>query len=101
MIESVADIDNLRLAFWKSTRGKQGREEITYYRSSLDKNLLHLREELLCGICNVGDYYYFTVYEPKERVICASPFNERVLQHALMNVCGQFFDSYQIDDSYA
>jgi hypothetical protein len=101
LIELAADMDNLRLAFWKSTRGKQGKEEVINYRACLDENLLQLSKNLLEGTCDVGNYHYFTVHEPKERVICASSFNERVMQHALMNVCGKFFDSYQIDDSYA
>ncbi|RKX33869.1 MAG: hypothetical protein DRP64_20570, partial [Verrucomicrobia bacterium] len=35
----------------------------------------------------VGHYTRFTIYDPKEREICAAAFPERVLHHALMNVC--------------
>jgi len=100
-IASIADMDNLRLAFWKSARGRHGKAEVIRYRASLDRNLLRLREEFLSGNYSVGHYNYFTVYEPKERVICASSFSERVLQHAVMNICGYWLDSYQIADSYA
>lgn len=50
---------------------------------------------------SVGDYHYFKVFDPKERSICAAAFNERVLHHALMNVCHPIFERAQIFDSYA
>lgn len=101
LIQKIADPDNLRLAFWKARKGKQGKQEITEYRRNLDGNLLLLREQLLSGSVEVGHYHYFTIYDPKERIICAASFPERVLHHALMNVCHQSFEDFQIFDSYA
>jgi len=49
----------------------------------------------------VGNYHYFKIYDPKERTICAAAFSERVIHHALMNVCHANFDRFQIFDSYA
>ena len=42
-----------------------------------------------------------SVFDPKERMICAAAFRERVMQHAVMNVCEPFFEKRQIYDSYA
>ena len=101
MIDRIADPYNLRLAFWKSRRGKTGKSEVIRFCSELDKNLLSLRNEILSGKVNVGNYRYFKVYDPKERIICASAFRERVLQHALMNICHDSFERFQMYDSYA
>ncbi|MEI6751739.1 MAG: RNA-directed DNA polymerase [Paludibacter sp.] len=101
LMASVADIENLRLAFWKARKAKDGKIEVIAYRQSLDKNLLQLHTDLLNGTLTVGNYHYFTIYDPKERKICAAAFGERVLHHALMNVCHPFFEKYQIFDSYA
>ncbi|MDH6535214.1 RNA-directed DNA polymerase [Parabacteroides sp. 52] len=101
LMESIADMDNLRLAFWKSARGRHGKREVIRYRAHLDSCLLDLRWAFLSGTYQLGNYNYFTVYEPKERIICASIFPERVLQHAVMNQCGRWLDNYQIADSYA
>ncbi|MDY0281861.1 MAG: RNA-directed DNA polymerase [Salinivirgaceae bacterium] len=49
----------------------------------------------------VGNYQYFTIYDPKKRLICAASFPERVLHHAIMNVCHPVFEKFQIFDSYA
>lgn len=101
LIERIANPDNLRLAFWKASRHKNGKIEVIKYRNSLDKNLLLLRSEILSGDVDVGHYHYFKIYDPKERLICASAFKERVLHHALMNVCHEYFERYQVFDSYA
>jgi len=101
LMERIADPDNLRLAFWKAGRGKTGKEEVIRFRDHLDGNLLALRAELLSGRVDVGHYRYFKIYDPKERLICASAFRERVLHHALMNVCHDSFERSQLYDSYA
>jgi hypothetical protein len=67
----------------------------------LQANLVSLSTQINNGQVTVGNYHYFTIYDPKERVICAAPFNQRVLHHALMNVCHPIFEKYQVFDSYA
>ncbi len=101
LLELIADPENLRLAFWKARKAKEGKTEVAEFRKCLDKNLLSLREELITGNLKIGNYQYFTIYDPKERLICAASFRERVLHHALMNVCHENFEKYQIFDSYA
>ncbi|NCQ11356.1 MAG: RNA-directed DNA polymerase [Bacteroidetes bacterium] len=101
LLEQIADPENLRLAFWKARKGKTGKIEVQKYRDQLDKHLEILRNQILAGEVLVGKYHYFTIYDPKERRICAAPFSERVLHHALMNVCHASFERYQIYHSYA
>lgn len=101
MLEKVADPDNLRLAAWKAAKGKRYSQEVLAYFSAMEPNLAALREQILNGEVEVGQYRYFKVYEPKERRICASAFGEQVLHHALMNVCHDHFEQMQIFDSYA
>ncbi|MFN0215205.1 MAG: reverse transcriptase domain-containing protein [Saprospiraceae bacterium] len=101
LIEQIVDPDNLRLAFWKARKGKNHAQDVEIYRADLDLNLIRLREQILSGLVEVGNYHYFKVYEPKERQICAAPFSERVLHHALMNVCHEHFERQQLSDSYA
>ena len=101
LIEPIVDPDNLRLAFWKASRGKRYKEYVWAYQKDLDAHLLDLRHQILRGKVKVGEYRLFTIYEPKERKICASAFPERVLHHALMNVCHEYFERKQIFHSYA
>ena len=41
------------------------------------------------------------IRDPKVRVITAPCFEERVLHHAIMNVCEPVLDSWLIDDTFA
>jgi len=88
----IAEPENLRLAYWKARKGKTWSREVAAYRDGLENNLLRLREQILSGAVEVGDYRFFQVYDPKERQICAGSFSEQVLHHALMNVCHEYFE---------
>jgi retron-type reverse transcriptase len=101
LLERIAEPDNLRLAFWKARKGKNLSKQVQGYRDHLEKNLLTLREQILTDRVAVGDYHYFKIYDPKQRQICAAPFREQVLHHALMNICHDHFEKKQIFDSYA
>ncbi|MBW2709375.1 MAG: RNA-directed DNA polymerase [Deltaproteobacteria bacterium] len=97
----IAAPDNLRLAFCKAARGKQDRVEVMTFRNHFEPNIMALRQEILDQRVKLGDYRFFYVHDPKKRLICAACFRERVLHHAIMNVCEQTLDAYAIFDSYA
>lgn len=101
LLARVADTDNLSLAAWKAAKGKRHSTEVLAWLEALDDNVQRLQAQILSGKVEVGHYRHFTVYEPKERRICASAFGEQVLHHALMNVCHEHFERAQIADSYA
>lgn len=101
LMESIADLDNLYLAFYKASRGKMGKSEVINYSKHLDDNLQMLRHQLLAGKVEVGHYRYFSIFDPKKRLICAASFSERVMHHAVMNVCHQYFERNLICDTYA
>jgi len=101
LIEKIIEPENMRLAFWKAQKGKQHRPEVVEFRSQLQDNLSQLAFDIEAGTYELGDYHYFTIHDPKKRCICAASFRERVLHHAVMNVCDPVFEKYQIFDSYA
>ena len=101
LFDAVVERENLLLAFWKASRGKSARPDRQAYAANLEAETEALRAGLLDGSYPVGNYSQFTIFDPKERIITAAPFRERVLQHALMNVCEPFFDKWLVSDSYA
>lgn len=101
LMPRILDMDNLRMAFWKASKGKRYAASVREYQNNLQQNLLNLRDQIESGCIEVGNYRYFKIFEPKERQICASAFPEQVLHHALMNVCHERFEQAQIFDSYA
>lgn len=101
LMPRIAKMDNLREAFLLAVRGKACKAEVIRFRSHLDKELYSIHQQLLDGSYRFGDYRRFMVYDPKERVICATPFRERVTFHAMMRVCHPVFESFQIAGSFA
>ncbi len=101
LIEDIAEYKNLNLAFYKASRGKQFKADVILYRKNLDQNLKKLQNQIITGNIDIGNYHYFKIYDPKERVICAASFPERVLHHAIMNICHQVFEQKLIHTSYA
>jgi len=101
LMRNIADTANLYLAFVKARKTKQAQSTVLDYEKCLDANVCQLKNQLLTNSVVVGNYHYFTISDPKVRQICAAPFGERVLHHALMNVCHPFFDKHLISDTYA
>ncbi|GHT68803.1 hypothetical protein AGMMS50239_34580 [Bacteroidia bacterium] len=101
IFEQIIDMDNLRLAFYKAQQGKSAKKDVLQFCENLDSNLLAIRNGLLNENYRFGSYHYFMIYDPKCRVICAASFEERVIHHAIMNICSTHFENYQIPYSYA
>jgi len=101
LFNQVVEPANLRLAFWKASRGKRHRPDQRAYAQDLSVEMERLRAGLFSGDFPVGQFTRFTIYDPKEREICAAEFPERVLHHALMNVCEPHFERWLIFDTYA
>lgn len=97
----IASLENLHEAFLRAARGKSGKRAVCDFREHLDENLVEMSRQLLDGSFHFGRYHFFTVFDPKQRTICAASFPERVAFHAMMRVCHPVFDEFQTGDSYA
>jgi len=101
LLEQIADLNNLYEAFYKAQKGKHSKPYVGAYRKKLEENLQILRHQITSGAIETGNYHTFTIYDPKKRLICATPFPQRVLHHALMNICHASFEKQQIASSFA
>lgn len=99
--EQILLFSNFQEAFLRAARGKNAERKVVLFREDLDETLLKIISELREGTFRFGNYHFFTVYDPKKRVICAASFPERVVFHAMMRICHPFFDGYQIPESFA
>ncbi len=97
----IHEYENLRVAFVKAARGKCNHPAVLEFRKNFRENIHGLRRQIADQNLQVGDYSFFKVFDPKPRNICAAPFRERVLHHAIMNVCEPVLESCAIFDSYA
>ncbi len=101
VFDAICDMDNLSLAFKKVRRGKSHRPDMVEFQENLKWNLLGIREDLLSGNFALGRYHVFKVYDPKERTIHAAPVRERVIHHAIINLCGPWLERPLIDNTFA
>lgn len=101
LFEAIVDRDNLRLAVHKALRGKRSKGDARAFVARLDDHLDWLRASLIRGDVSLGEYHQFTIFDPKQRRITAPCFRERVLHHAIMNVCEPVFERHLIADTFA
>ena len=101
LFPQIVEWDNLRLAVAKALRGKRARQDAREFTANLDANLSRLRQQVFDGGVTLGRYHQFTIHDPKKRLITAPCFEERVLHHAIMNVCEPVLERYLIDHTYA
>ena len=101
LFERIVAQDNLRQAFQRAARGKRSQAEVRLFAEHLDDRLRQISADLLAGTIALGRFHQFVIRDPKERIITAPCFEERVLHHAIMNVCEPIFERWLIDDTYA
>ncbi|MDE5773686.1 MAG: RNA-directed DNA polymerase [Muribaculaceae bacterium] len=101
IFHKIIEIENLAIAAHKAFRGKSGSNDVIDFRKEFMLKIQEIREQLLSGSFNFGNYRKFTIFEPKKREICAASLTQRIVQHAIMNVCHNMFDRHLIFDSYA
>lgn len=97
----IYDFQNLYDAYRKAIRKKRWRRSSLVFGRHLEENLIELQNELIYEMYRPGAYYTFIIREPKQRVIMAAPFKDRVLHHAVCNVIGPIFESGFFFHSYA
>jgi len=101
LYQQIYEWGNLLEAYGKARKGASHSREAILYAMNLHSNLRNLQRSLHEGTPEVGGYHYFTIYDPKERIICAAPFEERVLHHAIMIVFEKRLEQHLVHDTYA
>lgn len=97
----ITTFENVYEAYRKARRGKRYKEYTLDFSANVEEEIWFILYDLREKTYRPGTYYTFTVYEPKERLICAAPFRDRVMHHALCNIIEPLYDRTFIHDSYA
>lgn len=101
LFDQIATIENFRLAYYQAAKGKRDRREVISLSECLDRRLEEIVMELDNGKFPFGRFSQFMIRDPKIRIITAPFFEERVVHHAIMNVCLPNFERWLIEDTYA
>jgi RNA-directed DNA polymerase len=86
-----------RCAVW----GKRKKPGASAFFANLERELLRLERELQDGTYRPGSYVEIKVRDPKERIVSAAPFRDRVVHHALCTVIGPLFERGFIGNTFA
>lgn len=97
----IYDFDNIHLAYLKARRNKRYKQDVLLFSARLEENLIDIQNRLIWKTYRPSRYKYFTICEPKERLIAALPFFDRVVHHALCNIIEPICERSMIQDSYA
>ena len=101
VFEQVADYENLYRAYLHARLSKRYRYEVLKFSAHLEDYLTRLQSQLMDGTYRLGRYREFYIYEPKQRLIMAQPFKDRVVQWAIYQVLHPLFVKGYITDSHA
>ncbi len=101
LFPKIIDSENLLRAFYQAARGKRFRSYVLLFEEDLGINILKLHKALKEKTYRPGEYRFFKIFDPKERIIAAAPFVDRVVHHAFYNIIEPIFDKRFIYSSFA
>ena len=78
-LEEIFTFENLYDAYKGCRKSKQHKGEVIRFEVNLSSNITKLMDEIITKKYRLGKYKEFLIYEPKERVIEALPFRDRVV----------------------
>ena len=71
--------EKLLEAHYRARKNKTYKTEIIRFELDLERNIINLLNNLKNGTYQIGEYRKFIIYEPKERVIKALPYIDRIV----------------------
>ena len=100
-LEAIADRGNLSLALHKAAKGKRHRDQVCHFMQNAETNLNQLAADILNAKMPYGVYREFTIHDPKQRIIHAACFEDRIFHHAVMNLAGPVLERAMLPTSFA
>ncbi|MCC5911306.1 MAG: RNA-dependent DNA polymerase [Clostridiaceae bacterium] len=102
LFTKIVDIENMEKAYKKSLKGgeKYNKEAMIFSLNST-YNLYRLRQSLIDGTYEFEGYIHFKVYEPKERIVDAPHYRDKIVQLSINNILKEIYNPCFIYDSYA
>ena len=99
--EEITAFENLCRAAKRAARAKRGVRGAARFLERLEPEVFALQRELKAGEWRPGRCVQFVIRDPKERVITAAPFRDRVVHHALIDPLEHALDALLIPQSFA
>lgn len=102
LFDRTISMENLQTAFDKARKGKNWQRKVKAMTKAREEKLKELQARLAEGRYETSPYRTRKIYEPKERLIWILPFYpDRIVHHAIANVCMPIWTASFIQDTYA
>jgi len=102
LFQYIISQDNIDNAYCKSQLGQMKyKRGAIIFSQNLTVNLNNLRQRIINGVYYPSEYHEFKVYEPKERLIYAPSFEDKIVQHIINNILKDIYRPCFIYDSYS
>ncbi len=101
LFDRVCSFETLITAALDAAKGKKRKPRVAEFLRNLENEVIELERELLSRSYQPGPYHTFMIHDPKERMICAADFRDRVVHHAVCRVLDPIFEKSFIFDTYA
>jgi len=102
LFNEIIDEKNIEAAYRKSMKSKcKYKVDAILFDRDKTENIQKLIDELKAGTYKMQEYNQFYVYEPKERLIYAPKFRDKLVQMMVNNVIKHIYQRAFIYDSYA
>lgn len=101
LYEQICTIGNVSDAYRKARLGKSKKFYVQKFELDFISNIEQLYQKLKDESWMPLPYKEFTIYEPKERLIRAPQFRDRIVHHALIQILKPIYEPIFIYDSYA
>lgn len=86
ILEEIFSFENLYNSHQKCRKSKQHKGEVIRFELNISENIYKLQKELFSKSYNVGKYKEFIIYEPKERLIQALPYKDRIILRCFCDI---------------
>jgi retron-type reverse transcriptase len=101
LFEAIVSWPNLIRAAHLAGSGKPLTRERAAFEFNRENELAALKAELETGVYVPGPYRSFTIFDPKQRLISAAPYRDRVVHHALCAVIEPLLDRGFLPQNHA
>lgn len=85
-LSEIFSFENLYSAHKKCRRTKQHKGEVIRFEANVSENIYKLHKALTSKKYKTGKYVEFIIYEPKERLIQALPYKDRIVLRCFCDV---------------
>lgn len=86
-LEDIFTFEHLYEAYKQCRKGKQHKGEVIRFEVNLSSNLYRIIKDICTKQYRLSRYKVFKIYEPKERLIEAPPFKDRIVIRCFCDYC--------------